>query len=134
MLNSEVRDLGLINHINDYCEDIMNTHRKFDDSYEAFVTEQTYERTIAFDVMQICELTKKLSDEFKNQYDLPWRAISGMCNMIVHDYGHIDAEVLWETSHSDMRQIVDLCNDVLAPYTKNFEEELDTIEERVPRL
>ena len=84
--------------------------------------------------MQICELTKKLSDEFKNQYDLLWRAISGMRNMIVHDYGHIDAEVLWETSHSDMRQIVDLCNDVLAPYTKNFEEELDTIEERVPRL
>lgn len=46
MSNSEKLDLGLINYVNDYCEDLMNTHRKFDDSYEAFVTEQTYERIL----------------------------------------------------------------------------------------
>ena len=131
MLNSEVRDLGLINHINDYCEDISHTHAKFEDSYDTFVTESTYERTIAFDVMQICELTKKLSDEFKSQYDLPWRAISGMRNMIVHDYGHIDAEVLWETSHDDIKQIEGVCNIVLAPYTEDLDPEID---ERAPRM
>lgn len=26
MLNSKVRDLGLINHIKNYCEDISHTH------------------------------------------------------------------------------------------------------------
>lgn len=135
MLNNEIRDLGLINHINDYCDDIERTHQRFNNDYSRFATETTYERTVAFDIMQICELTKRLSEEFKDAYNLPWRAIAGMRNVIVHDYGSIDTEVLWSTSHEDIQQIKEMCDVVLAPYVHRQEEQLDEdIEERVPKM
>ena len=52
----------------------------------------------AFSVSQIGELSKEISDETqKNFTDIPWSAIRGMRNKIVHDYENIDLSVLWGT-------------------------------------
>ena len=39
-----------------------------------------------------------MDEEFqkKNSY-IPWRAIRGMKNMIVHNYGAVDLEIVYET-------------------------------------
>lgn len=41
-----------------------------------------------------------------------------MRNIIVHDYGNIDTEVLWSTSYEDIKQIKKMCDVVLndAPF------------------
>lgn len=52
----------------------------------------------AFSVSQIGELSKEISEETQTKYNyIPWRAVRGMRNKIVHDYENIDLSVLWGT-------------------------------------
>ena len=54
--------------------------------------------SIMFRFIQISENSDKLSLEFKALHkELPWRSIKGMRNRIVHDYGFIDMQIIYDT-------------------------------------
>ncbi len=54
--------------------------------------------SIMFRIIQISENNNKLSDQFKALHkDVPWLAIKGMRNRIVHDYGYVDLTVVYDT-------------------------------------
>jgi len=53
---------------------------------------------IMFRIIQIAENNGKLSDKFKADHkDVPWLAIKGMRNRIVHDYGVVDLAIVYDT-------------------------------------
>lgn len=65
---------------------------------------------VAMCLMQIGELTNKLSQEFKDDHkEIPWRAIRGMRNMIAHEYGNIDEETVWETAENGTNDLKRFC-------------------------
>jgi uncharacterized protein with HEPN domain len=44
------------------------------------------------------EAVKKIPDDIRNQYPkIPWRAIAGMRDVLVHEYWGIDVNVVWAT-------------------------------------
>jgi uncharacterized protein with HEPN domain len=46
----------------------------------------------------IGEATKKIPEDLRDQYpDIPWRAVAGMRDVLVHQYWQVDVEVIWET-------------------------------------
>ena len=54
--------------------------------------------SIMFRIVQITENASKLTDDFKEQNkNIPWRAIKGMRNRIVHDYGEINLDIVYDT-------------------------------------
>lgn len=54
--------------------------------------------SIMFRIIQISENNSKLSERFKEAHkDVPWLAIKGMRNRIVHDYGYVDLTVVYDT-------------------------------------
>ena len=54
--------------------------------------------SIMFRLVQITENANKLTDDFKQQNkNIPWRAIKGMRNRIVHDYGEINLDIVYDT-------------------------------------
>lgn len=54
--------------------------------------------SIMFRIIQISENNEKLSDKFKSDHkDIPWLAIKGMRNRIVHDYGYVDLTIVYDT-------------------------------------
>ena len=54
--------------------------------------------SILFRIIQISENNGKLSDQFKALHkEIPWLAIKGMRNRIVHDYGYMDLSVVYDT-------------------------------------
>lgn len=54
--------------------------------------------SIMFRIIQIAENNNKLSDEFKTKHkEVPWVAIKGMRNRIVHAYGHVDMSFVYDT-------------------------------------
>ncbi len=51
----------------------------------------------------IAESTQRLSDSLRvTEPDIPWRAIAGFRNVLVHDYLGIDLEAVWTVVELDL--------------------------------
>jgi len=77
-----------------------------DKTQEQIETDDLLIDSIMFRVIQIAENSMKLSDEFqkKNSY-VPWRAIRGMRNMIVHNYGAVDLTIVYDTVKNSIPEL-----------------------------
>ena len=63
--------------------------------------------SMLFRLIQIQENIKKLTIEFKMKNDyIPWFAISGIRNRIVHAYGNIDLDIVYLTLKKDIPYIL----------------------------
>lgn len=68
--------------------------------------------SMLFRMIQLSENAKKLSDEYKlMNRDVPWSAMYGLRNRIVHDYGNVDLEVVFETLQNDIPVMVELLSE-----------------------
>ena len=113
-MNTQPRDLQIIEKILKYCNEIDHAHNEFGCSFDAFSSNPTYRNAVALCLLQIGELTGKLSEEFKDSYvEIPWRAIKGMRNMVAHEYANIDIDVVWATSGSSISQLRDFCQRIV---------------------
>ena len=51
----------------------------------------------------IGEATKKISKPFtKSHHEIPWSAMAGMRDKLIHDYLDVDIDVLWKTIELDL--------------------------------
>jgi len=51
----------------------------------------------------IGEATKNISNDLKATYtEIPWRAMTGMRDKLIHDYMGVDTDVLWKTIEKDI--------------------------------
>lgn len=67
--------------------------------------------SMLFRMIQISENARKLSDDFKQERnDIPWIALYGMRNRLVHDYGHVDLTIVYETLKNDIPEVLELLN------------------------
>lgn len=65
--------------------------------------------SMMFRMIQISENSKKLSDEYKEKRsDVPWNAVYGFRNRIVHDYGNVDLNIVYETLNNDIPDLLEL--------------------------
>lgn len=68
--------------------------------------------SMLFRMIQISENAKKLSDEYKTGHGhIPWNALSGLRNRIVHDYGNVDLDIVYETLKNDMLDLLEMLKD-----------------------
>ncbi len=62
--------------------------------------------SVMFRLIQISENSVKLTAEFKMQCDdIPWQAIKGMRNKIVHEYGDMEIDIVYQTITEDIPEI-----------------------------
>ena len=55
----------------------------------------------------IGEAASKLSADTQAQFPkLPFRAMRGMRNIIIHDYGDVDLEQVWTTASNDLAELI----------------------------
>ncbi|MBR3770313.1 MAG: DUF86 domain-containing protein [Lachnospiraceae bacterium] len=65
--------------------------------------------SMLFRMIQLSENARKLSDEYKLMHgDIPWSAMYGLRNRIVHDYGNVDLKVVYETLKKDIPELLEL--------------------------
>ena len=66
-------------------------------------------RNTQFRLIQVSENSKRLSESFKEAHsNIPWKAIYGFRNRIVHDYGHVDLSVVYATIKNDVPELIEL--------------------------
>lgn len=55
----------------------------------------------------IGEAARRVSSEFREQHpDVPWAAIVGMRHRVVHDYMHVDRDMVWDVVTQDLAPLV----------------------------
>ena len=62
----------------------------------------------------IGEATKRLSNEAKlKRLDVPWRAVAGFRDVLIHDYMGVDLEEVWQIVESRLSQLRDAVEELL---------------------
>lgn len=86
--------------------DFITRHMKGVDS-EAFSENEILQDSMMFRLIQISENARKLSDQYREEHlQIPWTAISGLRNRIVHDYGNVDFTVIYDTLKNDIPSLM----------------------------
>jgi len=63
--------------------------------------------SVMFRLIQVSENSDKLTEDFKLYYStIPWRAMKGMRNRIVHEYGKVDMSVVYDTVKNDIPELL----------------------------
>ncbi len=109
------RDMIILEHIHDYCEDIEEVLVRLENSDARFSSDTMAQYAIAFSILQIGELVSKLSEELRlnTKAEVDWSAIKGMRNIIAHDYGEIRLSVVWNVAANDIPSLKAFCERLL---------------------
>ena len=109
------RNIGALEHIVVYCQQIEQTVDRFGNNAETFRNDPIYRNAAALCILQIGELVGKLTDEFREQHPaVPWRQIKAMRNIVAHSYGSMNREIIWETAVNDIPTLKQFCEEQLA--------------------
>ena len=126
MINLD-KDLQILLHIIKYCERIKNIIPVFEDDFNVFIDNKNYYYLVScsFSILQIGEIIGKLSNDFRNKYNyIPWQKIKGLRNIIVHNYGKIQFEMLWEILKNDIDELNNNCRKILETYDPDYQSKL----------
>ena len=66
-------------------------------SLEAFLADPTLQRSFVRSLEIIGEAAKHVSETLRTRYpSVPWRAMAGMRDRVIHDYLGVDYEIVWD--------------------------------------
>jgi uncharacterized protein with HEPN domain len=65
---------------------------------DAFLSSDVLQDAVIRNLEVIGEATKRLSEDCRQQHpDIPWRAMAGMRDVLIHAYDRVDLEEVWIT-------------------------------------
>ena len=75
-------------------------------TYEMYIENKDLQDITMFNIIQISENVKQLTNEYKtNNPNIPWKDIYGLRNRLVHDYGNVVLDIVFETLLKDIPTI-----------------------------
>lgn len=78
-----------------------------DISFDKFKENDLLVDSVCFRLIQIGENSSRLTDSYKAKHkDIPWHMVNGLRNRIVHDYGAVDKEIVYQTATLDISDLL----------------------------
>ena len=75
-------------------------------SYDKFLADTKTQDAILYNLIIIGEAANQISDEFQEQYpDIPWSAMIGTRNIIVHGYDQVKLQIVWKILQRDLERL-----------------------------
>ena len=110
------RDRQRLKRINAYCKDILASIDRYGLSFEDFFADLDYQHSVSFCILQIGELVVGLTQEYRDSTKdrIEWRQIREMRNIVVHDYGNVNLEIIWGVAIRDIPALKEFCEEQLS--------------------
>ena len=109
------RDAQVLLHIVEYAGLIEEAIGRFGNDFNVFKNDRIYRSSVSMFLMQIGEISKVLTDNFKKEYSsIPWSKIIGMRNFFAHEYEHMNIEKIWNSATKSVPELARVCRDILA--------------------
>ena len=97
------KDVIILKKMIKYCLDIEYLLKQYEQSFEKYQKEISFQYACNMCIIQIGELVSRLSEEtMEENREIPWRAIKAMRNLHAHDYENVDLEIVWNTLTEDI--------------------------------
>ena len=76
-------------------------------SYSEFVSDDLLNCSVCFKFVQASENSKKISKTLTGlSPDIPWNQMNGLRNRIVHDYGGVQLDVVYDAAVNDVPKLL----------------------------
>lgn len=104
-----------------YLWDMIQAAKEVEDMIEnhdlaSFLADRVLLRALERGVEIIGEAAKHISSPFMEAHsEIPWRQIIGQRNILAHEYGQIDHELLFNTVTTDVPELITMLNQLLPP-------------------
>jgi len=67
-------------------------------------------------IQVIGEAARRVSSQFRERHpDIPWDAIAGMRNKIVHDYMDVDEDIVWDSVTQELQPLIEDLKKIVPP-------------------
>lgn len=98
-------DLTFVAHMIDLGESA--AHKCSNISKEQFDADENLRLAVTHLVQSIGEAARKISTEFRQRHSLiPWIQIVGMRHKVVHDYMHVDYDLVWDVATIELQPLL----------------------------
>ena len=75
-------------------------------SYDEFLADTKTQDAILYNLIIIGEAANQISEDFQEQYyNIPWSAMIGTRNIIVHGYDQVKLQIVWKILQRDLDQL-----------------------------
>ncbi len=93
-------NLLYLSHIRDALKNIL----AYVSSEEEFMRDKKTQDAVVRNLEIVGEAAKRLSESYRKQHpNVPWDSMTGMRDVLIHDYDEIDLHEVWKTIESDVR-------------------------------
>ena len=73
-----------------------------------FLTDVKTQAAILHELLVLGEAAKRLSAGFREEHpDVPWKAIAGMRDRLLHGYDDVDLDLVWKTVDEDLSVLIE---------------------------
>lgn len=104
------KDISILKKIINYCIQIEEAMDMFKQDFNSFSNSSVFQNACCMCVLQIGELAKLLSDEFKqDNKDIPWKEWCGIRDIFAHQYSSLDLNSAWITLTKDVPVLKNCC-------------------------
>lgn len=120
-MNADAADARYAREVLDAISEARERISHFDVTRTTFTEEGDVETRAVADsllmcVLRVTEAAGKLSDEARAAHpEISWQGIRGMRNILAHDYGYVDREIVWAAINKDFDLLEQACREIVAP-------------------
>ena len=100
----EERDRGTLLDMLEHCRGISATVE--DRSFQEYCADENLRYALERRIEIVGEAAKRLSDSIKkNHPEIPWQKIVAMRNILAHEYGEVEDEIVWRVTQTHIPEL-----------------------------
>jgi len=104
-----------------YIEHILHSIERIDKyiagkNHKSFISDFITQDAVVRQLEIIGEATKRVSDDLrKSNPQVPWSDMSGMRDILIHDYIDVDIDIVWKTATESIQTLKKLLDNLVWP-------------------